>query len=738
MRHFASLTLIVLAISLLAAGENVAPQAGDEPRPGGGAPASNAPDGHLVEVPLPIAGSVDEQVIRIIDRLLDKLPKTGARPVLVLEFDTKNGKTGEGSQFTRCLELARYLSSQKLSRVRTVAYIPHADSRIKGHAVLALMACEEIIMHEDAELGAAGLNEDFIEDTLRETYREIANRRRIIPAPFALGLLDKNLAVYKVTTTDGVRYVFKEELEQLEREGKASDQETVTDAGQLPSFSGRDLRHKFRFVSHLVADRKELASVLQIPQSALEGDPSLGEAWKAIRVDVKGLINSKAVSWIQRSLDDHIQRHGTNFVCLWIESAGGSPEDSLRLAHQLAKLDPAEIRTVAFVPYQARADASLIAMSCDHLVMDQGARLGGPGEYHMSEQELDAFRQSLQTLAQEKNRDWSLFAAMVDRRLTVHRYVREGTGQVRYLSKDEHASLRDAESWREGSPIDTQEGLAGWQAEEIGLVRFQADGFEQFKQFYHLTEEPEILKPTWAHQWVGNLADTLSRPMIASALLFAAMFFLATELSQPGVGVPGFIAGVCFGLFFWSQFLHGTVGGLEILLFLGGMACLAIELFVVPGIGVFGVGGVVFVMASIVLSAQTFIIPQNSYQLGRLGQSSLMMIVSITGVITALVVMRRVLPKTPYLRNMMLEPPGGDEPEKISHQESLVHWAHLQGKRGVTTTQLTPSGKARFGDQVVDVISDGELIPRGAAIYVAEVRGNHVLVMPIDSGEPGV
>ena len=63
----------------------------------------------------------------------------------------------------------------------------------------------------------------------------------------------------------------------------------------------------------------------------------------------------------------------------------------------------------------------------------------------------------------------------------------------------------------------------------------------------------------------------------------------------------------------------------------------------------------------------------------------------------------------------MLEPPAGDEAEFIRRREALVDFRDLLGMRGTTTTQLTPSGKARFGDQLVDVMADGEVIDRGAA-----------------------
>ena len=66
------------------------------------------------------------------------------------------------------------------------------------------------------------------------------------------------------------------------------------------------------------------------------------------------------------------------------------------------------------------------------------------------------------------------------------------------------------------------------------------------------------------------------------------------------------------------------------------------------------------------------------------------------------------------------------------HRESLVDWDYLSGKRGVTVTQLTPSGKARFGDDIVNVISDGLLVSRDTPVRVVAVRGNHILVEPLE------
>ena len=63
----------------------------------------------------------------------------------------------------------------------------------------------------------------------------------------------------------------------------------------------------------------------------------------------------------------------------------------------------------------------------------------------------------------------------------------------------------------------------------------------------------------------------------------------------------------------------------------------------------------------------------------------------------------------------------------------IVDRSQLLGKRGNATTRLTPAGKARFGDELVDVVTEGELIPAGAPVHVLEVHGNRVVVASVET-----
>jgi len=205
------------------------------------------------------------------------------------------------------------------------------------------------------------------------------------------------------------------------------------------------------------------------------------------------------------------------------------------------------------------------------------------------------------------------------------------------------------------------------------------------------------------------------------------------ELHTPGMGAGGFVALLAFILFFWSNFLHGTAGWLEVILFAAGVFCLLLEVLVLPGFGIFGLGGGVMILASLVLASQTFVLPRTESQLADLRHSLTMVAAAIIIVIASSIALRRYLPKAPVFRTVLLSPLAEEDLADLDYRESLADFSHLIGQRGTATTNLMPSGKADFNGQLVDVIAEGLPIDRGTAIVVVKTRGNRVLVRPADA-----
>lgn len=702
---------------------------------------------YLLPVPLPISGDVDEQLRKQIEQVVNRVNERRAaltddeardsRPILVLEFggdrpafdaDSENAedsdRDGLGSQFERSLALARYLTSPELSGVNTVAWL---RSDVRGHAVLPVIACESIITHPDAVLGEAGVDEPFIDDTIRQGYAEIATRRNTVPAPVVIGMLDRPASIVQVIMVDGgTEYVSAEESARLEKDGLTVKTKQLAAAGDLASFTGRAMRLEYQWASHMVEDQAGLSKALRIPPGSLISGRMVADGWKAVEAKLQGRLQARTINRLQRSIEAARQSGAANLLLLEIDSPGGDLSEAMRMLQYLDGLVGTEFHTVAFVPERALGDAALVALACDELVVGEDAVIGGPGEGTVRASELEALKESLRHWGAAAGRTWSLPQALVQPRLNVELFEHRETGEQRVFGQEELTEQLDAEQWQPVAKLDTNEGLTGSQLIELNVADHAAGNQAELLRLYGLQADQVVaLSDRWAVTSVERLA---SQTWFARTLLFIAFFALMSEASSPGLGVPGFISLICFLLFFWSQFLNGTAEWLEVLLFAGGVAALVVEIFVVPGFGVFGVGGVLMIILSIVLASQTFVIPRTVYQVEQLTGSLLTVLVACAGVASAMIVMRHALAHAPFLNRMMLAPPDETEAEQLDRRESLAERDYLVGQQGRSKTPLVPAGKAQFGHEVVDVVSDGELIEANQPVEVVQARGNRVVV----------
>ncbi len=195
---------------------------------------------------------------------------------------------------------------------------------LAGHAVMVAMACEQIIMKSTATMGDAGADEKVITNTMLAAYEEIARSRRTVPAEIALGMLDKAREVLKVKTELDVQFVGPGQLPKLTRQHRILAQETIKRPGEPWQFTGAEAR-EWGIVRFLADDRRDVIRQMQLSPGMEEGDPSGGGAWRPIRVELKGPVRPGQVASIERMIDEQRRNQGVNFVCLWIDSPGGSP-----------------------------------------------------------------------------------------------------------------------------------------------------------------------------------------------------------------------------------------------------------------------------------------------------------------------------------------------------------------------------------------------------------------------------
>lgn len=706
---------------------------------------------HL-DVSLPITGKTVLPLMRVLDQVAEDLKKEDrARqsaergrnegdvkndvalpvpPTLILQFlvAPNQEKFGRGSTFGACYDLADFISSERFGGVRTVAFFPQS---VHGHALLVALACDEIIVSEAAQIGDAGCDEPNITATMRQGYLEISGRRRKLPAVLVEKLLDPQIILATVETEKGTRWGKPEELERLRNtETFISEPEIVLPLGQPGLFTGTEAR-KQRLADLLSDDLIGVARGIGVRPDQIRPAPLVGQHGHAVRIDLVGPITGSKCGEIMRQLES-LQNTGNlkglkrgdelrvDFVCLYIDSPGGDLNESMNLiGYLLRDVDPKKLRTVAYVPGQALADAALIALACHETVAAPKALIGGDGASAFSREEIDVAREMLiDLLGKEGLRSWSIPAGMIDPKLEIFKATRRGARPVSdFFSPEELAQQPDADQWVRGAvikPADRTFQTTGKKGLDLRLIDRNAADFTEFKTLYHLENDPTLLEPGWADAMVRILAT----PQMALFLLILGVIGLYGELQTPGIGVGAMVAVICFALFFWSRFLGGTVGWLEIVLFLVGVSFILMELFVLPGFGLFGITGAGAIVLSVVFASQTFIIPRNSYQLGQLHNSLLVMLVAVVGVLIAGALAAR----------MLHEANKPKDNETVAESEKLADYGHLLGTLGVATTLLVPGGKARLGDEIYSVVSDGEVIEPETPVQVIAVQGYRIVV----------
>jgi len=697
-----------------------------------------AKTGWLIEVPLPIT---QRSSSRVIDRLAivagesnggaaDDRPRT-----VLLHFQSSGSQgaasaTGDGSatQFEEALRLARALAKPDFRTLRLVAYV---DAPIRGHSVLPILACNSLLMGPAGTIGDAAFLDrgNDGDETMIAAYRAIASRRAVFPPAIAESLVRPSIELVQTTTLDGKQqFVFGDQLDQLRRSGEGWREDVWAAAGEPLVLTAERLRDA-RIASQIAPTIDRARAVLELAElRSIDDQMAAGEIAGAL-LEINGAISSDRVRRWELNLINSVDKGTTNLWMVAIDSPGGKLDASVQLAGTLSSVQPPIRRSVGYVSGQSLADSVLIALSCRPLYLNPNARLGGAGGVVVTRSDLEALDEAIERIATDVARPSALIRGLLDPTLEVYRYTHRRTGEVRYATADDINADPDVagrDQWQRGEMIDLKNGLTPGAAIELGLAEGQAETLEEVATLVGLPAVPPVLAPRGiVHfvEWFGSLTG------VSVFLLLVGLLTLSIEVGAPGLSFPGFISMICFTLYFWIQFLNGTAQWLEILAFVLGVICIGIEIFIVPGVGVFGIGGLCLLVLGVVLTSQTFVIPRNAYQYEQLTRNLWLVLGGVAAVMAGLSLLKVFLPQTRFMRDLALEVP---DDALLDRSERLADFEYLVGTQGVATTPLMPSGRVKFGDELVQVVTDGSPVAIGQSVRVIQVLGNRVVVSPLD------
>ena len=462
------------------------------------------------------------------------------------------------------------------------------------------------------------------------------------------------------------------------------------------------------------------------------------------------------------------RRAGADLVVVEIDSPGGELEASFRCANLLRSVDWADL--VVYVPEEAYSGAAITALGGETIVMAPEARLGDVGvifmdENHMFQHVPEKIRSPvvvrIRELAKSRGRPETLAHAMVDMDWVVYRVRNRGTNEETWMS-DEEIAIKNKEAgkdpqWEKVEKVaesrkDYFLTVSGERAIELTLANRLCDSREQLRKELHLQDGWIDVAPNW----VDTTVVVLNFRLVTGFLLVVGIIALFVEFSAPGIGVGGLTAGLCFLLFFWSRFFGGTAGWLEVLLFALGIIFLLMEMFVIPGFGIAGLGGIGLILASLLMACQTHIVPTTPSQWAETREWSLVIGMATLICLGGVGAIVYYLGDIPFLRRLALNPPvadstplgvarltadqsvdrDGEEADPRSVEPASVSGFEV-GDQGTADSPLRPSGKMAVGAQLVDVVTDGEFVEAGEVVQVVEIQGNRIVVRSLRSMSAG-
>jgi len=707
--------------------------------------AQEVGDAMFVTVQNPITGDTVARIKQQIDPRTNEANRQRRVDTIVFDFNP-DGKPAGTSDFGPCYDLAKYIGSGALQGRRTVAFI-HAP--VTGHSVLPVLACVERVIGKAGVIGpVVGDGVPSVPPVEQAGYKErfpSRDRWAIVQKMF-----DPSVRLMSGTLRDGVDkvtvYADARDEDAMKRIAGAAPVQGVQD-GTVAGYTAPQAR-ALGLAQARADSRPEVAEVYGLPASSVRDDPLQGRSPDAYQWVLKGDVDGAMRESLNRVIRDVRKKKGN--VLVLVLNCGGTDLDTAHgLAEDLIKAQAGEdpVQVIAFVPETAPDAAAVVALGCSEIVMTRPtaadeaetkeADIGNFERYLKSAKPaaVEAQRQSLRKLAEDQGYPGVLIDGMLTRDLEIVRATAQGNAKkTKLMTRAEFETELKANpgAWAEapkvikpkGMPFHPTAGLAA----ELGLARFTVP----------TTNPNDVCKIYGVSAakspdpgWLDKFAEFLKIPAVTIILVMVGFIGLILELKVPGLTVPGITAALCFILVFWSQSrFSGEMFVLALLLFLLGLALVGIEIFVLPGFGACGICGILCMLAGLGLVTLDKV-PTDTGEWVRFGVRISTYLFAMMGALVLAFVIAKFLPQVPYANRMMLAPP----PDAPSAGETDLPGAsaalELLGAIGTATTALRPAGVVRFGDQFVDVVSDGGFIPSGTRVQVITVEGTRIVVKEV-------
>jgi membrane-bound serine protease (ClpP class) len=221
------------------------------------------------------------------------------------------------------------------------------------------------------------------------------------------------------------------------------------------------------------------------------------------------------------------------------------------------------------------------------------------------------------------------------------------------------------------------------------------------------------------------MIDFLISPYIHGILIMIIMGGLYFELQTPGMGFPSIASLVAAMLYFAPLYIEGIAENWEILVFVAGIILIFLEVMVIPGFGIAGVGGIVLIVFGLVLSLLNNVALDFSLvTFNALLEAVFIVILSIFGsIIIAFFGVKHVLTNPNYglALTTVMNSSDGFVAAKLEPKGFI-------GSEAVAYTVLRPVGKIEIENSIYDATTDESFIDKGDKVKIVNFVNSQLVV----------
>lgn len=230
--------------------------------------------------------------------------------------------------------------------------------------------------------------------------------------------------------------------------------------------------------------------------------------------------------------------------------------------------------------------------------------------------------------------------------------------------------------------------------------------------------------------WSEELASWLNA--VSPILMGLGLLAVYIEFKTPGFGVFGIAGGLLLALVFFGHYAAGLSGHMPALVFILGVALVAVEIFLLPGTLVAGLSGAALMLGALAWSMLD-VWPDKlpSFDAETLTMPVLNVMLSVVVAVVTALALGRFLPRGWFWDKMVLNASvtadAGTPPQGMGgglHDEVLAH----EGSSGVTVSALRPMGEVEVGGRRYEARADLGSLERGETVRVVGRSGRTLIV----------